>query len=95
MIFSNFCPKIPKESIFCPKFKYFLFFHETLHNEEFKGTDFKNNKGFFKFQPKITQVRCTGAQKRCLKYLAKLKSDSGLPKKKCLLFASMIVLQKW
>ena len=47
MAFSNCRLKIPKESNFCPKFKCFLFLHETL-----KNTDLEMAIMFFIFQPK-------------------------------------------
>ena len=52
MAFSNCRLKIPKESNFCPKFKCFLFLHETL-----KNTDLEMAIMFFIFWPKNTQIR--------------------------------------
>ena len=53
MSFLNSNPKIPKEKIFYPKYKYCLFRLETLHIE----TGFKNGINFFQIPAKNMQIQ--------------------------------------
>ena len=47
IFFSNSSPKIPKQSIFGPKFKAFLSFCKILQLGKFEGADMKYNNSVF------------------------------------------------
>ena len=53
--------KIPKEGIFCNKFRHFSYSH-VLQLNKIEDADFKYDNIVFKFQPKNTQIKHAGSQ---------------------------------
>ena len=72
IVFLNYCPKVPKQDIFGPKFRHFHFFHEILQIDQFEGADFKYKNIIFKFQPKDTRTGIFGLKFKDFYFWTKL-----------------------